>query len=72
MKEYRVYVIDITKDDISDNLAENITDESYLDNETFMTIAEKQETVYTLLGFQTAFNADDLNCGNSYIRIIEI
>jgi hypothetical protein len=61
VKEVRVYVIDVPEDTGSDDLTD----------EEFMTRAEEQGTVYSLKGFQDAFNYEDTVCTeDKYIRII--
>lgn len=66
MKELRVYIINIEK------LDEMLGADDLSDNE-FMDIAEQQGTVYTLKGFQNAFNQmDEINTSNQYLRIIEV
>ena len=64
MKEFRVYVVDVHSD----------TDEliPLLSNEEFMNVAEDNGTVYTLQGFQNAFNNDEINSSEEFIRIIEV
>lgn len=61
----RVYIINLDKlDDIkgSDDYS----------NEEFMDIAEEQGTVYTLKGFQNAFNYEEsISPINCYIRFID-
>lgn len=61
MKETRVYVINVDK-----------IEEDYmsLTNEEFMTEAENQGTVYSLKGFENAFNWSDINSFTQVIRII--
>ena len=62
----RVYVINLDKlDDVkgSDDYS----------NEEFMDIAEEQGTVYTLKGFQNAFNYEEsISPFNCYLRFIDI
>lgn len=59
-KETRVYVINV-----DDKGSDDYT------NEEFMTRAEEQGTVYSLKGFQEAFNYENIVCTeNKYIRII--
>jgi len=60
-KELRVYVIDITKTEI---IGMETTDKK------FMSVAEEQGTVYSIEGFEKAFNYDDLNQTNCLIKII--
>lgn len=55
----RVYVIKVADDKGSDD---------YTDEE-FMTLAEEQGTVYSLKGFQDAFNYEEIIDFNHYIRI---
>ena len=63
MKEIRVYLVDIYNFEF---------DESPKDwnNDKFMTESEIQGNIYTLEGFQDAYNDGDINGENSYIRII--
>lgn len=63
MKELRVYVVDI---DIVEEQTGLIT------NEIFMDLAEKQGTVYSLKGFELAFNYQELNTATDMIRFIEV
>lgn len=58
-KEIKVFVI--TADDLG---SDDYTDEE------FMTKAEEQGTVYSLKGFQDAFNYEEVMDFNKYIRII--
>lgn len=58
----RVYVINI-------DLVEDVYPVK-LSNEEFMNIAEEQGLVYTLLGFQDAFNECLVNTDNCFIRFI--
>ena len=62
-KELRVYVLDI---DIVENYNEYVTDE------IFMELAEKEGTVYSLKGFQNAFNDELVNSSTDLIRFIEV
>ena len=63
MKEMRVYVIDtyLIEEEI------DIT----TDND-FMEVAERLGTVFTLKGFEHAFNNEELNTNVDYIRFIEV
>ena len=62
-KELRVYVLDI---DIVENYNEYVTDE------IFMELAEQEGTVYSLKGFQNAFNDELVNSSTDLIRFIEV
>ena len=64
MKEIRVYVVDVHSD--TDELIPLLSDEE------FMNVAEHNGTVYTLQGFQYAFNNDLINSSEEFIRIIEV
>jgi hypothetical protein len=64
MKEIRVYVVDVHSD--TDELIPLLSDEE------FMNVAECNGTVYTLQGFQHAFNNDLINSSEEFIRIIEV
>ena len=64
MKEFRVYVVDVHSD--TDELIPLLSDEE------FMNVAERNGTVYTLKGFQHAFNNDLINSSEEFIRIIEV
>ena len=61
--EIRVYVID---QNVSDVYANSKTDEE------FMEIAEEQGRVYTLEGFQEAFNLEEINSAIDVIRFITV
>ena len=64
MKEMRVYVIDTY-------LIEEENAINYTDND-FMEVAERLGTVFTLKGFEKAFNNEELNTHVDYIRFIEV
>lgn len=64
MKEFRVYVVDVHSD--TDELIPLLSDQE------FMNVAEDNGTVYTLQGFQQAFNNDEINSSEEFIRIIEV
>ena len=64
MKEMRVYVIDTY-------LIEEENAINYTDND-FMEVAERLGTVFTLKGFENAFNSEELNTHVDYIRFIEV
>jgi hypothetical protein len=52
-----------------------IIDTSYaipIADEDFMTLAEKLGRVYTLPGFQKAFNKEEINTSTDIIRIINV
>jgi len=65
VKEPRVYVIDVYDSKNDDYKGSD----DYTDEE-FMNLAEEQGTVYTLKGFQNAFNYEEIIDTNKYIRII--
>lgn len=44
----------------------------YCSDEEFMTIAEEQGSVYSEDGFVSAFNNEEINEVNSFLRIIEV
>ena len=58
-KEIKIYMIEVDEKGSDD----------YTDEE-FMTLAEEQGTVYSLKGFQDAFNYEESIDFNHYIRII--
>lgn len=64
MKEFRVYVVDVHSD--TDELIPLLSDQE------FMNVAEDNGTVYTLQGFQHAYNKDLINSSEEFIRIIEV
>lgn len=66
----KVYIIDMFdyEDFYEDDGA---THPLALNDEEFIDVAETQGNVYTLEGFQIAFNEDEVSSSNSYIRIIE-
>lgn len=59
--ETRVYVVDATEHNTST-----------LSDEMFMTLAEGLGTVYSLTGFQEAFNYGDVNTFTDIVRIINV
>lgn len=61
-QEMRVFVVDV--DQIGDDF------EPKCDDETFMTQAEMNGTVYSLNGFQEAFNNNEVSTENAFIRFI--
>lgn len=61
-KETRIYLIDLETVDEYDPLTKT-------DNE-FMDKAEELGTVYSLFGFQEAFNCDEFSQDQCFIRII--
>ena len=63
MKELRVYVVDI-------NTVEEQID--LVTDEVFMELAEQRGTVYSLKGFELAFNYEELNTSTDMIRFIEV
>ena len=63
MKEFRVYVVDLDMLTNSDD---------FLTKEMFMEIAESTGRVYTLEGFQSAFNCEEVNTHTDIIKIIEV
>ena len=65
MNEIRVYLID------TDLLLADIN-YSELTDEEFMEEAEEQGGVYSLQGFQNAFNYSDINANAEVIRFITI
>ena len=62
-KELRVYVLNI---DIVENYNEYVTDEIFIE------LAEKEGTIYSLKGFQNAFNDELVNSSTDLIRFIEV
>lgn len=66
-KEVRVYVVNTSDERVSD--IDSFTD---LTDEEFMFEAEEQGRVYTLEGFQRAFNLSDVNTQSDVIRFIEV
>ena len=64
MKEFRVYVVD-TENQYSEVLVKDMTDEQ------FMAEAEMLGTVYTLEGFEEAFNDGRIQSDMDFIKIIQ-
>ena len=62
--EIRVYVIDIFT--LEEQYWNDLTDDE------FMTLAEEQGNIYTLQGFQEAFNSQDINTEIDAIRFISV
>ena len=62
--ETRVYVIDTF----------NVKERNWNDltNEEFMNLAEEDGNIYTLQGFQEAFNSQDINTEIDVIRFINV
>jgi restriction endonuclease Mrr len=65
--ETRVYVINS-----HDDRVEYIVNLNDLTNDEFMVEAEEQGRVYTLKGFQIAFNESEVNSETDVIRFIEV
>jgi hypothetical protein len=63
-KETRVYVVDIDKAEIDVHQS--------CSNEIFIEEAERQGLVYTLEGFEKAFNFSEISTENCLIRFIEV
>lgn len=61
-QEMRVFVVDI--DQADDEFDKDC------DDETFMTEAEMNGSVYSLSGFQEAFNNNEVSTENAFIRFI--
>ena len=72
MKELRVYVINLEgiTEDFYDEMQIDMLDD--LDNDSFIETAEKQGGVYTIQGFQSAFNEEEVNTAVDVIRFIEV
>lgn len=68
MKEIRVYAINYEHYDGDKDLMT-------ISNEDFMSIAEGQDNVWSLMGFQACWNLWDMTCPDPhsfYIRFIEV
>ena len=63
MKELRIYVVNV------DTLEEQT---GLITDDVFIELAEKQGTVYSLKGFELAFNYQELNTSTDIIRFIEV
>lgn len=63
---WRIYRINL------DSTFDNDTPPPVWKDNEFIEQAEKQGNVYTLEGFENAFNETDTNEENSYIRIINV
>ncbi len=65
--ETRIYVLESAQFDtlLSDEQFENL-----VTDEDFVTLAEEQGRVYTLQGFQEAFNLEEINSTIDVIRFI--
>ena len=56
----------------------NLTDEevdldfTMITDNMFMTIAERYGDVYTERGFENAYNSDDFDFSNTYIRFLDV
>ena len=60
--ETKVYVIDTTQEVKNDNYINDLN--------SFMNISEKQGNVYSLQGFQNAFNNEEINSSTDLIKFI--
>ena len=71
MKEVRVYAVNIHEigEDAKDSI-DVVGWDTFPDWE-FIEMAEKQGNVWTLSGFQKAFNYEEVNTDMFYIRIID-
>ena len=63
MKELRAYVVNV---DVIENYAGFVTDDIFIE------LAEKQGSVYTLKGFEIAFNYQELNPSTDMVKFIEV
>lgn len=61
--ETKVYGIDTNKIELTWDLWS-------MSNNDFMTLAEEQGNVWSLGGFESAFNSEEINDENFFIRII--
>lgn len=68
LQEIRVYGIDL--DQVTDGLELNRVLDRDSPDDHFMEIAEAQGNVWTLQGFQSAFNDDEISTFNLFIRIV--
>lgn len=64
--ETRVYVLDTADFDDQTKHYSELTDDE------FQTLAEEQGRVYTLDGFQEAFNSEEINSAIDIIRFINV
>lgn len=71
MKELRVYLIDVNEVDFEEEMPAN-TSVLELSDDKFMEIAENQGNVYTINGFQNAFNEEEICVSNDFIRFVEV
>lgn len=62
--ETRVYVLDVN--DLEDKHHSELTDDE------FQSLAEEEGRVYTLNGFQEAFNLEEIDSSIDVIRIINV
>jgi len=60
--ETKVYVVDTTQEIKVDNY--------FADLNSFMYVSEKQGNVYSLQGFQNAFNNEEINPNTDLIKLI--
>ena len=61
-KETKVYVVDTTQEIKVDNYFDDLN--------SFMYVSEKQGNVYSLQGFQNAFNNEEINSNTDLIKLI--
>ena len=64
--ETRIYLVDISDMEFEDDIPTSWSDEK------FMTEAEKQGGIYSVNGYQKAFNDDNINQTSSYVRFIDV
>ena len=62
--EKRVYAINVNARNVEDITITQLSDEDFISK------AEEQGTVYSLKGFQDAFNNDEISSEYFYIRIL--
>ena len=67
-KNTKVYLIDV--DEVSKDISDKAWSVEGLSDEEFMTEAERQGSVYSLEGYEQAFNDMPLTVMNSIIKIV--
>lgn len=65
MKVYLINTKNLTEDEVDIDLT-TITDNA------FIKIAERSGDVYTERGFENAYNSDDFDNSNTYIRFLDV
>lgn len=72
MKETRIYLVDLDHEPTNFEGSLNPAFPNSFNKEIFISTAEKQGTVFSIEGFQQAFNNDEINATGCYIFIEQV